>query len=123
MPLVFNPRLARHNITRLFQLHEDVDQQDKLTTWMEFLDYEYKIYDACIRSKKKEQREYEYAWDRLVDVKETDLDENGKSMFSQSEIERVQEEDSRIAAVGELQPSKQFHPAERAILAWRARNV
>lgn len=33
--------LAEHEITQPFQLNEDPERQDKLTTWIEFLGYEY----------------------------------------------------------------------------------
>lgn len=38
-------RLARHGFTRPFQLDEDAARQDKMTTWIEYLGYEYWWYD------------------------------------------------------------------------------
>lgn len=40
-------RLARHGFTRPFQLKEDANQQDELTTWIEYLNYEYFLLDLC----------------------------------------------------------------------------
>ncbi|KAL2384349.1 hypothetical protein RJZ90_002076 [Blastomyces dermatitidis] len=38
-------RLVRHEFTRTFQLDEDPTKQDSLTTWIEYLGYEYWWYD------------------------------------------------------------------------------
>ncbi len=37
--------LAKHGFTRPFEPSEDLEHQDKLTSWIEFLDYEYWLYD------------------------------------------------------------------------------
>ena len=42
-------RLAEHGFTREFQLDEDLSRQDKLTTWIEYLYYEYSWYDVHAR--------------------------------------------------------------------------
>jgi len=43
--LLVQKRLTRHGFERPFQLDEDLDQQDKLATWIEFLNYEYQDYE------------------------------------------------------------------------------
>lgn len=60
-------RLAQHGLTRTFQLHEDVQQQDKLTTWIEYLAFEYAWCDRYTRLAKRRQPEYDAAWKKLVD--------------------------------------------------------
>jgi hypothetical protein len=58
---------ARHGFTRPFQLDEDLERQDKLTTWIEFLDYEYWKQDKDAKFVKRHQPEYDAAWKKLVD--------------------------------------------------------
>ncbi|KAF2188832.1 hypothetical protein K469DRAFT_765828 [Zopfia rhizophila CBS 207.26] len=45
-------RLKKHGFTRTFQLDEDPARQDKLTTWIEYLGYEYWWYDQYALSKR-----------------------------------------------------------------------
>jgi hypothetical protein len=59
--------LAEHGFTRLFQLAEDPERQDKLTTWIEYLDYEYWWYDRDMRILKLRRPEYDEAWKKLVE--------------------------------------------------------
>jgi len=61
--------LAEHEFTRSFQLDEDLERQDKLTTWIEYLDYEYWWYDKDMRFVKRHQPRYDEAWKKLVDSK------------------------------------------------------
>jgi hypothetical protein len=62
-------RLAQHGFTRIFQLDEDPKRQDKLTTWIEYLNFEYWWYDRYVSSVKRQQPLYEEAWNNLVDSK------------------------------------------------------
>ncbi|KAI4141345.1 MAG: hypothetical protein LQ341_003532 [Variospora aurantia] len=59
--------LAKHNFTRPFAPIEDLEHQDKLTTWIEFLDYEYWLYDKDMMFVKRRQPQYDEAWKELVD--------------------------------------------------------
>jgi hypothetical protein len=59
--------LAEHGFTRPFQLDEDPERQDKLTTWIEYLDFEYWWYDKDMRFVKRHQLRYDEAWKKLVD--------------------------------------------------------
>lgn len=59
-------RLKQRGFTRTFQLEEDPKQQDKLTTWIEYLNYEYSWYDKCSRDIKRLQPQYDKAWQKLV---------------------------------------------------------
>ncbi|KAH6722615.1 hypothetical protein BKA61DRAFT_179236 [Leptodontidium sp. MPI-SDFR-AT-0119] len=58
---------ARHEFTRLFELDEDLERQDKLTTWIEYLDYEYWKQDKATNVVKRLQLQYDEAWKKLVD--------------------------------------------------------
>ncbi|KAB5513039.1 hypothetical protein GE09DRAFT_1047315 [Coniochaeta sp. 2T2.1] len=60
-------RLAKHGFTRTFQLDEDPKRQDKLTTWIEYINYEYSWYDRYARLFKRLQPKYDAAWQKLVD--------------------------------------------------------
>jgi hypothetical protein len=66
-PQLVQKRLTRHGFERPFQLVQDLDQQDKLTTWIEFLNYEYQDYDKDMRFVERHQAEYDEAWKELVD--------------------------------------------------------
>lgn len=60
-------RLAKHGFTRTFKLDEDPKRQDRLTTWIEYLNYEYSWYDQYTRCLNELQPEYDVAWQKLVD--------------------------------------------------------
>ena len=58
-------RLTNYGFTRIFQLNEDPARQDKLTTWIEYLGYEYWWYDQYATTKIDEK--CYNAWKELVD--------------------------------------------------------
>ncbi|KAK3305051.1 uncharacterized protein B0T15DRAFT_187720 [Chaetomium strumarium] len=60
-------RLAKHDFTRNFQLDKDPTRQDKLTTWIEYLNYEYSWHDRYERSINSLRQKYDEAWKQLVD--------------------------------------------------------
>ncbi|KAK7414085.1 hypothetical protein QQX98_007028 [Neonectria punicea] len=62
-------RLAQHNFTQPFKLDEDIRKQDRLTTWVEYLNYEYWWFDRHIESFKRSKCDREEAWQELVDGK------------------------------------------------------
>ncbi len=62
-------RLGRHGFTRTFQLDEDLVRQDKLTTWIEYLGYEYWWYDQSADFVEHYQQQHDDAWKKLVDSK------------------------------------------------------
>lgn len=60
-------------------------RQDKLTTWIEYLNYEYSWYDRYIRLFKKRQPEYDEAWQQLVDsgvLRQGETDETLRTIAS-----------------------------------------
>ncbi|KUI70589.1 hypothetical protein VM1G_06061 [Cytospora mali] len=59
--------LAQYGFTRPFKFHEDPTQQDKLTTWIEYLGYESSMQYRYDRIAKRLQPGYNEAWKRLVD--------------------------------------------------------
>lgn len=60
-------RLTKYGFTRSFQLQQDLEQQDKLTTWIEYLGYEYWFYDRATNFVGRFQRQHDDAWKELVD--------------------------------------------------------
>lgn len=60
-------RLTQHGFTRIFQLEKDPKRQDKLTTWIEYLNYEYSWFDRYARSVKRLQPQHDEDWKKLVD--------------------------------------------------------
>ena len=60
-------RLAKHGFTRTFQLEEDAARQDKMTTWIEYLGYEYWWYDRYAGTARDLQKRRDNAWKKLVD--------------------------------------------------------
>lgn len=61
--------LTEHEFTQPFQLNEDLKQQDKLTTWIKYLDFEYWWYNKDMRFIKCHQPQYDKAWKKLVNLK------------------------------------------------------
>ena len=59
--------IAQYDFTRPFQLHQDPTQQDKLTTWIEYLGYACAVHSRFIHLIKKRQPDYDRAWKTLVD--------------------------------------------------------
>ncbi|KAJ4182509.1 hypothetical protein NW755_010276 [Fusarium falciforme] len=62
-------RLASHGLTRPFELNEDPKQQDQLTTWIEYLSYEYWCLDGHAEDMERLAPKHDEAWKRLVDAK------------------------------------------------------
>lgn len=60
-------RLSKYGFTRQFQLERNLDRQDKLTTWIEYLGYEYRFYDYAATFVKRSQRRHDRGWKKLVD--------------------------------------------------------
>lgn len=61
--------LAQYDFTRPFQLHDDPKQQDKLTTWIEYLGFACAQHYRYARNVKNRQPKYDKAWKTLVDAK------------------------------------------------------
>ncbi|KAJ4230716.1 hypothetical protein NW757_013981 [Fusarium falciforme] len=62
-------RLARHGFTQPFELDEDPKNQDKLTTWIEYLNYEYWWLDKYTSDIERLEPEHDKLWQELVDKK------------------------------------------------------
>lgn len=60
-------RFLKYGFSRSFTLEQDLDQQDKLTTWIEYLGYEYYFYDQAVNFVGRFQQRHDNAWQKLVD--------------------------------------------------------
>ncbi|KAL2256262.1 hypothetical protein VTK26DRAFT_1919 [Humicola hyalothermophila] len=93
-------RLIKHGFTRTFQLDKDPVRQDKLTTWIEYLNYEYSWYDRYERSIKRLQPKYDKAWKQLVDSGVLRPGETEETLrTTESSLRRQGEEDQAGKAV------------------------
>ncbi|KAJ4307301.1 hypothetical protein N0V88_000684 [Collariella sp. IMI 366227] len=93
-------RLAEHGFTQTFQLDPDPAQQDKLTTWIEYLCYGYCWRDRCIENLRDLQPEYDDAWKQLVDagvLKSGETEERLRT--TESAMQRQSEEDAAAKEV------------------------
>jgi hypothetical protein len=66
--LAMQARLRRHNFTRSFELDRDPSKQDKLTTWIEYLNHEYWFRDSFSEEADLLQPQYEAALKDLLDA-------------------------------------------------------
>lgn len=73
-------RLARHGFTQPFQLQEDPKLQDKLTTWIEYLCFEYWWLDRHTDSIERLKPDHDRRWQELVDKKIPKLHETEDSI-------------------------------------------
>ncbi|MCJ1246658.1 hypothetical protein MMC30_003867 [Trapelia coarctata] len=62
-------RLRRNGFERSFRLNEERARQDKPTTWIEFLNYEYMIYEKEAKTIQRLQPRIDEAWKKVVDSK------------------------------------------------------
>ncbi|KAI0549732.1 hypothetical protein F4679DRAFT_595523 [Xylaria curta] len=93
-------RLARHGFTQPFELDEDPKKQDKLTTWIEYLNYEYWWLDKYTSDIERLEPGHDKAWQELVDMdilRPHETKEFVRTMASP--MERQAEEDQAMKAV------------------------
>ncbi|RMD43977.1 hypothetical protein DV735_g1088, partial [Chaetothyriales sp. CBS 134920] len=93
-------RLARHGFTQPFELDEDPKKQDKLTTWIEYLNYEYWWLDKYTSDIERLEPEHDKLWQELVDKKILRPHENREFVrTTASGAECVAEKDQAMKAV------------------------
>ena len=73
-------RLAQHGFTKPFQLQKDPMQQDALTTWVEYLNYEYFWLDWFSNAIQRLKPDRDQAWQKLKDSKVLRSHETEKSL-------------------------------------------
>jgi len=83
---------------------EDPERQDKWTTWVEYLDYEYWWYDKDMRFVKRHQQRYDEAWKKFIDSKVLRPFKTGDFMCNnESASQRASEEERAEKAVTSAQ--------------------
>lgn len=107
-----NQRLAKYGFTRSFQLQSDLSRQDALTTWIEYLGYEYWFYDQDAGYVRCFQRRHDEAWKKLVD---SGMLRPGETYEVVCDIERVFRDASE-----EERAEKSLQSATTAVLAAEA---
>ncbi|KAF2485964.1 hypothetical protein BDY17DRAFT_68230 [Neohortaea acidophila] len=63
---VIKARLAKYGFTRPVHLEHDLDQQDKLTNWIEYLGHEYYFYNAHASPVNRSRPWHDDLWQKLV---------------------------------------------------------
>lgn len=88
-------RLAKYGFTRPFQLDRDLNRQDKLTTWIEYLGFEHLFYDAPASYVKRFQRRHDEAWTKLVELNVLRPDETYEALHDSETLIRNAYEEKR----------------------------
>ncbi|KAG5801990.1 hypothetical protein H9Q71_013424 [Fusarium xylarioides] len=97
-------RLACHDFTQPFELDEDPKKQDKLMTWIEYLNYEYWWLDKYTSDIKRLEPEHDKLWQELID--ENILRPHETKDFVRTDasgMERETEKDQAIKAVQRME--------------------
>ena len=110
-------RLARHGFTRPFQLLEDPQQQDALTTWIEYLGFEYWWLDRHQDSVNRLEPDYNERWQQMVVLKVLKPHETKDFIrTTPSSMERGREQDQawtmKVAAEAEAKRLRLRTPAD-----------
>lgn len=93
-------RLARHGFTQSFELNEDPKKQDKLATWIEYLNYEYWWLDKHTGDIERLEPEHDKLWQELVDTNILRTHETKEFVRTNtSGMERQRDEDQARKAV------------------------
>jgi len=119
-------RLAREKFCHTFQLDADPGRQDKLSTWIEYLSFEYlmRMYDGDVEGK---QQGYDRAWKKLVESGLLKPSETRDSF--QSRECAIQDEKEKAAAVSAVNAARltgdnaSVERAEAALEAIKTRNA
>lgn len=112
-------RLSQRGVAHTVQLKGDVKQQDKLSTWLEYLAYQYAWCDRYARQLKRRQLKFDKEWERLVasgvlhDWETADyLDTDASGFERQDQVDTahvaiIHAEKAVKALVAEIEKSKQ----------------
>ncbi|KAF4943311.1 hypothetical protein FGADI_13500 [Fusarium gaditjirri] len=113
-------RLTHHDFTRPFELDEDPEKQDKLTTWIEYLNYECWWLDKYTRDIERLELQHDELWQDLVNKKilrphETKnflhntlipIERTHKRENAEKKVERAESEAKRIYALTQKDPKR-----------------
>ncbi|KAJ4176845.1 hypothetical protein NW755_014195, partial [Fusarium falciforme] len=112
-----------------FKLDEDPKKWDKLTTWIEYLNYEYWWLGKCTSDIERLESEHDKAWQEFVDkiVRPHEMKEFVRNMASPMEranereqtqrvVERPESEAKRIYLLTQEDPKRFRIPKAKRIL-------
>ncbi|KAJ4179858.1 hypothetical protein NW767_014525 [Fusarium falciforme] len=112
-----------------FKLDEDPKKWDKLTTWIEYLNYEYWWLGKCTSDIERLESEHDKAWQQFVDkiVRPHEMKEFVRNMASPMEranereqtqrvVERPESEAKRIYLLTQEDPKRFRIPKAKRIL-------
>lgn len=122
-------RLADHGFIRSFELEEDPTQQDKLTTWIEYLGFESWWFDKHIGDIDRLAPEHDKAWKELVDSKivgphdtpesvrsdQTALQREIEIRQAQAEVHMAKEEAASVYEFTQVSPHRRLMSEKRRI--------
>lgn len=122
-------RLARHGFTRPFELDEDPKKQDKLMTWIEYLNYEYWWLDKHTSDIERLEPEHDKLWQELIDKKilrphetkefvRTDasgMERQTEKAQAQKAVQRAEYEAKRIYVLTQKDPKRFRIPQTKRI--------
>lgn len=92
-------RLASHDFTQSFDLDEDPKKQDRLTTWIEYLNYEYWWLDKYTSDIERLEPDHEKLWQELAERKILKSHETKEFVRTDaSGMEREREKDQAMKA-------------------------
>ncbi|KAF0319010.1 hypothetical protein GQ607_013819, partial [Colletotrichum asianum] len=92
-------RLASHDFTQSFDLDEDPKKQDRLTTWIEYLNYEYWWLDKHTSDIERLEPDHEKLWQELAERKILKSHETKEFVRTDaSGMEREREKDQAMKA-------------------------
>ncbi|KAG4278814.1 hypothetical protein FPRO04_06135 [Fusarium proliferatum] len=113
-------RLARHDFTRPFELDENPEKQDNLTTWIEYLNYECWWLDKYTSNTERLELKHDELWQELVNKKilkshETKdflrntlspVERTGERDNAEKEVKRAESEATRVYTLTQKDPKR-----------------
>ncbi|KAI9163526.1 hypothetical protein HJFPF1_05143 [Paramyrothecium foliicola] len=126
-------RLARHDFNQPFELDQDPKKQDKLTTWIEYLNYEYWWLDTYTREIERLEPEHDKLWQELVgknvlkahDTKdfvrtdESAMERETEKAQTWKAVEKAEDEGTRIYHLTQKDPRRLRIPRPKRISMMR----
>ncbi|KAF5024769.1 hypothetical protein F66182_3147 [Fusarium sp. NRRL 66182] len=125
-------RLSRHGFTQPFpfELDEDPKKQDKLTTWIEYLNYEYWWLDKYTSDIERLKPEHDKLWQELIDSKilrpyetkefvrttASPMERQNEEDMAWKAVQRIESEAKRIYTLTQVDSKRLHIPKAKRIL-------
>ncbi|KAK1656691.1 hypothetical protein BDP55DRAFT_568834 [Colletotrichum godetiae] len=122
-------RLSSHGFSQRFDLNVDPGRQDKLTTWIEYLNYEYWWLDQYRNTIERLQPAYDKAWQELVALDilrpheteeflrtlESPMERGSEEEETQKNIEKAKARARDVFALTQEHPDRRKIPKQRRV--------